>query len=160
VGCRDSIQTPRDVGRSPVRSAGRFVLATSDSVVINASVAWQVGTLGCGEPPDGLSDFWLPAETDLAALEAALPAWLESHIRAVELPLDKSEIRLNRQYVGLYRAGRRVVLINAWHKDNGIGRALTSEQLFTSCGGGALNFRLLFDVAANSFSDFQGNGAL
>lgn len=160
VACRDSGGTPRDVQSAPVRSAGRFVVAASDSVVVSASVAGQVSLLGCGEPPLGLTGFWTPAAPELTALEAALPSWLESHIAAIEFPLEKRDVYVNRQYVGMYRAGRRVVLINGWHKDAGRGRGLTSERLFLSCGGGPLNFRLLFDVAAKSFTDFQGNGPI
>lgn len=160
VSCRDANEASRAVEPPPLRPPVRFVLMPSDSVVVDASVAGQVSMLGCSEPPVGLTGFWLPAATELAALEAALPAWLESHISPVELPSGLPEIRLNRQYVGLYQSGRRVVLINAWRNDNGLGRALTSDQLFMSCGGGALNFRLLFDVAAKSFRDFQGNGPI
>ena len=160
AACRDAVTAPGDRKAVPVHAASRFVVATSDGVVIDESLAGQVSMLGCGDPPIGLTGFWRPGATELAALEADLPAWLESHIAPIELPLEQREIRMNRQYLGMYRAGRRVVLINAWLKDRGIGRALTSEQLFISCGGGALNFRLLFDAAANSFSDFQGNGAI
>lgn len=160
VACRDAATAPGDGKAAPVQSASRFVVAASDGVVIDEPMAAHVSMLGCGEPPVGLTGFWRPGATELAALEAALPAWLESHIAPIELPLEQREIRMNRQYLGMYRAGRRVVLINAWPNDRGIGRALTSEQLFISCGGGALNFRLLFDAAANSFSDFQGNGAI
>lgn len=160
AACRDAVTAHGDGNAVPVRSASRFVVAESDGVVIDERVAAHVSMLGCGDSPFGLTGFWRPGATELAALEAALPAWLESHIAPIELPLEQREIRMNRQYLGMYRAGRRVVLINAWPKDRGIGRALTSEQLLISCGGGALNFRLLFDAAANSFSDFQGNGAI
>lgn len=158
AACRGSVDAPGDIARAPVQFSSRFVIAASDSVVIAESVAGEVGTLGCGEPPIGLAGFWAPAAPELAALEAALPGWLESHIAPTELPRDKRQVRLYRQYVGTYRAGRRMVLINSWLKDDGIGRGLTDDQLFMSCGGGSLNFRLLFDVEANSFSDFQGNG--
>lgn len=158
IACRDSILAPRGIERAPIRSAGRFVVAASDSVVIAESVAGQLSLLGCGEPPVGLTGFWVPAAVELAALEAALPTWLASHIASTDLPRDKHDVYVNRQYIGTYRAGRRVVLINGWHKDGGRGRALMNDQLFMSCGGGSLNFRLLFDVATKSFSDFQGNG--
>ena len=160
VACSDSIGVPGDVQRAPVRSAGRFVVAASDSVVASESVAGQVSLLGCGEPPVGLTGFWTPTATELGALEAALPTWLESHIAAIELPLDKRDVYVNRQYVGMYRAGRRVVLINGWHKVGERDRDLTKDQLLISCGGGSLNFRLLFDVAAKRFNNFQGNGPM
>jgi hypothetical protein len=159
AACRDSGNAPRAGEPAPARQRGRFVIAASDSVVIAESVAGQVEDLGCGEPPIGLSGFWIPAARDLAALEAALPTWLESHIDTTELPRSR-EFRLNRQYVGMHRAGRRVVLINSWLKDDGPGRGLTGDQLFMSCGGGSSSFRLLFDVEAGSFSGFQANGPI
>ena len=128
--------------------------------MIAESTAGQVPLLGCGEPPVGLSGFWVPSAADLAALEAALPEWLESHVPSTELPLDRRKVYINRQYVGVFRAGRRVVLINAWHKDDGPGRRLTPDPLFISCGGGSLNFRLVFDVATQRFSDLQVNGSI
>ncbi len=39
-------------------------------------------------------------------------------------------------------------------------RARRVIQLFMSCGGGALNFRLLFEVATKTFQDFQVNGPI
>ena len=160
TACRDANRAPEAGQDVPARPAGRIIAAASDGVVVEQSAAGQVAMLGCGEPPIGLSGFWMPGATDVAAIEAALPAWLESHIPPTELPREPRSVRLSRQYIGMYKAGRRVVVINGWLRHGESGKDLAADQLFMSCGGGALNFRLLFDVATRTFKDFQGNGPI
>lgn len=160
MACRDANRAADAGPGVPARPAGRIVAAASDGIVIDESAAGQVAMLGCGEPPTGLSGFWVPGATDVAAIEAALPAWLESRIPPTELPREPRSVRLSRQYIGMYKAGRRVVVINGWPRYGESGTDLAADRLFMSCGGGALNFRLLFDVATKTFRNFQGNGPI
>lgn len=160
MACRNANRAPEAGQDVPARPAVRVVAAASDGIVIDESAAGQVAMLGCGEPPIGVSGFWVPGATDVAALEAALPAWLEAHIPPTELPRESRSIRVSRQYIGMYKAGRRVVVINGWPRHGESGKDLAADQLFMSCGGGALNFRLLFEVATKTFKDFQVNGPI
>lgn len=80
---------------------------------------------------------------------------LDERIPQNQRPPARS-VSIYRQYVGMYRAGRRVIYANGFAADPAPRLPWRTEVLVV-CDGGPTNFGVVFDPATGEFSDFQGN---
>ena len=115
-------------------------------------------------PPAGEAS-WSPADADIRALEAALPAALTRLSDAERSELTNVPVGWFRQYVGIVRGGRRFIYGNFMpaseqaqmadrHDDSWQTRALIV------CDGGPRFFGVEFDVDAGAFTHVDTNGFL
>ena len=134
----------------------RIVSDTRDGVIFTAANAEQVG-LGYdfNEP---IIDYWTPAEADVAALEAGLPAFLES-----EIPPDHYNRRIlerldlyKRQYFGItFEAGQPLMYANFFCVDE---FDYWLESYVMVMDGGECFFQVVYDPASDTFSRLSVNG--
>lgn len=99
---------------------------------------------------------WLPSAAEIAAAERGLAAFL-----AGEAPeLARKLPSYYRQYVGIVRAGRRLIYINVMHQESLTEDPEidpTKELIFVS-DGGDWYFQLEYDVATGGYLEFGING--
>ncbi len=138
-----------------------YVVAPDGGVVLSREAAQGLLQPCSRSFPAGLEGYWQPTPADLLALESALPRRLAQDIPRHELMPDVRRIRVYRQYVGMFRAGAKVIYINGMPSD-------TVERYpdqwrqggLQACGGGALFFGLVYTPSAHAFDSFDGNGPM
>lgn len=102
-------------------------------------------------------NFWTPTGSEIAALEAALPAYLAAHDAdhfqdaGVWQRLDT----YGRQYAGLIMGDQRLIYGNFFCNDLGINLAQTWVAVDD---GGACFFVVMYDPAQNIFTQLSVNG--
>jgi hypothetical protein len=121
-------------------------------------------------PVDSL---WTPAASDLAALEPRLA----ERLGAVDAAGTSAEPPLqvySRQYLGIYRGGRKLVFIQGVHRHyleinverdsaRDVSRKIDwvtgvfRKRAVSVCDGGQMFFRAEYDVAADAISQFDFN---
>lgn len=99
---------------------------------------------------------WTPAWSDVAALEAALPAALAADSLGRTLDGRPPE-GWRRQYVGLVRDGRRYVY-GSFLPGRDVGRVDWRTQPVMVCDGGSSFFGVEYDVAARRITSLAFNG--
>ena len=108
------------------------------------------GELGIDAP----SGFWTPERGQVAALEAAIPPYLES--AAPEGSRLRRGLRGYRaQYIGILRGDREVVFANFFCDD--FGRDIDLQMIVVDDGGDCF-FTVEFDPADESFDQLSING--
>jgi len=99
---------------------------------------------------------WAPSWSDIAALEAALPAALTERTEARALADRTPPEGWVRQYVGLIRDGRRFVYGN--FVPQGSGPDPAPDQILMVCDGGPAFFGVEFEVEAGRITHLAFNG--
>lgn len=100
---------------------------------------------------------WTPAWSDIAALEAALPAALRADSLGAPLAERGAPEGWRRQYVGLVRDGRRIVYGNL-EPARGAGDPSWRTRPTLICDGGSSFFGVEYDVAARRVVGLAFNG--
>ena len=108
-------------------------------------------------PPSAGWAYWTPTDTDIRRAEMRLGAYLLVNAS----PLAKKLIRYNRQYVGVFRDGRRVIYINCFREDSKarwwMDRDWWTKPVVVDDGGDRY-FQVWYDVESCEFSDLHING--
>lgn len=134
----------------------RITTDTMDGVIFTGTNAEGAGVgFDFNEP---IIDYWTPTEADVAALEAGLPAFLES-----EIPPDHYNRRIlerldlyKRQYFGItLEAGQPLIYANFFCVDE---FDYWLESLVFVMDGGECFFQVLYDPATAKFSRLRVNG--
>ena len=102
----------------------------------------------------GVSEYWVPSEENVLALEMLLPSFLNSRREGLGNYL--------RQYTGVIKDNRRLIFINGFHSsflDNFAKGQDVSKEAIVLCGGGDLVYGLEYDLDARSFNNFAFNAA-
>lgn len=162
-GVRAVSQPPNGSGDLPsVAPAGiEYVVAPDDGVVLSRQDAPGVVRPCSREFPAGLEGYWQPSPAEVRALESALPRRLAQDIPRPGVMRSVRRLRVYRQYVGMYRAGTRVIYINGMPPD-----AVEPQKDewrrggLQVCGGGTLFFGLVYIPSTQTFDSFEGNGPI
>lgn len=134
----------------------RIVSDTRDGVIFTAANAKDSGV--DFDFSESNIEYWTPTEADVAALEAGLPAFLES-----EIPPDHYNRRIlerldlyKRQYFGLtLEAGQPLIYANFFCVDE---FDYWLESYVLVLDGGECFFQVVYDPATESFSRLRVNG--
>jgi hypothetical protein len=105
---------------------------------------------------------WQPAPSDIAPLEAALPAGLAAQGRPGP-DWSRAPQGWQRQYVGILRGGRRYIYGNFTPSRPEDARPAASRwqhEVIRICDGGPAFFGVEYDVAARRFTHFAFNGSI
>ena len=105
-----------------------------------------------------VKDTWTPTEADIAALEAALPAFLETAENqwlTDDPPIDEREPEYMRQYLGIVEEGEEIVYANFFCTINEMD---WSNEYVLVMDGGDCFFQIKYNPATNEFFDFSVNG--
>jgi len=133
----------------------RFEITPDNGVVMSRDAAASVAAT-CSRPfPSGLTGYWVPLPSDLARLETTLAGYLDERIPFEQRPRTPT-VPILRQYVGMYRSGRKVIYVNGFNGDP-VPQLPWRTELLRVCDGGPTNFGLVFDTATGAFTDFLGN---
>jgi len=136
---------------------GQFAVTPDTGVVLDPEAAGDVRTV-CSRPfPGGLEGYWQPTLSDLKRLEAALPDFLEAQVPQLGRPLAAT-IPIYRQYVGMYRAGRKVVYVNGFTAIGDPDLLRWRTEVLVVCDGGPTFFGAVFELGTERFTEFHGNG--
>ena len=117
--------------------------------------------------PTGARVAWRPKEEQIAILETMLPAALHVVTSTFRMPY-RSTTEFRRQYVGIARANRKLIYMNAFPRDVGnpapdgppSGRAFDwRRQPVVVCDGGPAFFGVEYDPATKRFNHFEFNGS-
>lgn len=133
----------------------------SDAVILPGSMARSLlGQCSRSTPQPGEST-WQPAEADILALEAALPAALQGQPpRSDGSGLARAPEGWRRQYVGIVRGGRRFVYGSYFPADStryGDPDRWRREPMIV-CDGGPAFFGVEYDAEARRFTHVAYNG--
>jgi hypothetical protein len=148
---------------------GRAASALPPEAVIlpRSTVATMLHQCSRSAPRPGEAT-WQPAESDVAALEAALPAALMSRpeIRVEHYSSEPIWARFpqgwRRQYVGIVRGGRHFLYGNFYSGESAadsMGDRWRREPVLI-CDGGPYFFGAEYDVEAGRFTQIAFNGSL
>lgn len=137
----------------------QFLVTPDTGVILERSATPDIRTVCTRAFPAGLSGYWPLTLDDVRRLERDLPAFLETKVPKNRRPIAAS-IPIYRQYVGMYRAGRRVVYVNGFASFSEPDRLEWREHVYVVCDGGPTHFGAVFDLETGKFTDFEGNGSM
>lgn len=126
------------------------------SAILPLSEAQSISRLCSREPLPAVETGWLPAESDLMAMEKRFP-----EIPKLQNKSENSGIAIRaphsyyRQYIGVMIKGKKYIYINAICDKNP--PLDWQEKLVNVCDGGC-NWGVLYDVQTGIFSGFGMNG--
>jgi hypothetical protein len=104
-----------------------------------------------------VQELWFPTETEIAALEQNLPAYLQT-ASAVTRGVGEDFINrlpeYKRQYAGFIQDGRRLILVNASCAED---LDWATQPLIVQDGGDCF-FRVTYEPESGSFEHFEVNG--
>lgn len=109
--------------------------------------------------PSGLTGYWHPERHHVLALEAALPRVLLEHLPPNGVTTSFRQVRVYRQYVGMFRDEVPVIYVNGMpasfaerHHD----RWRTGQVQV--CDGGSEFFGVVYTPSTGRFDSFAANG--
>ncbi len=106
--------------------------------------------------------FFTPSESEVAAFESKLPAYLRANVKPRvprDPPLADRAPKYMRQYVGLVeQGGRRRIWGNYFCEYFGSADGGWRKEGFAVKDGGDCYFRVKFDAATGTFDELQING--
>lgn len=113
--------------------------------------------------PGPVEDTWTPSESELNALEVALPSLLERQL-LTRWPEDGIRaLDYYRQYGGLVIAGRRIIYVHGVHKhivELPSDPSTWRQNAMRVCDGGPMAFGTEYNPQTREFSNFVfNNGA-
>ncbi len=97
----------------------------------------------------------MPTEADVVALEAALPAFLQTNSQVKTEQIGEQLSAYRRQYLGLERAGKRLVFANFFCNAKG---ADWKETAVVVDDGGDCYFQATYNVDTDRFISLRVNG--
>ena len=107
--------------------------------------------------PSNFEDTWEPAASDIRALEERLHK--VERLRAKQCCVLRGRVRdvhdYYRQYVGIVLNGKKLIYVNAFHRDSRV-EDWSTPVIF--CDGGEAHWGVLFDPERGKFSDLAFNG--
>ena len=149
-----------DTAASNQESEVEYVVSPDTSVVLNRDATSMLRWCSGGLPAD-LDGYWQPTRADLLALESGLPQRLAKDISRHDVPTGVRRIRVYRYYVGMFRAGTKVIYISGMPSDVvDLYRDDWRQGGAQGCGGGTLVFGLVYTPSTAKFDSFEGNGDL
>ena len=107
--------------------------------------------------PQGVSDFWVPSEAQIAELESRLVPYLDRRQRdGGTVPPNKA---YHRQYIGIIRRSVRLIY-GSFYLDDGFPGDDISEKsrAVIVCDGGSSFWGIEYDPATKAFDELQFNG--
>jgi hypothetical protein len=106
---------------------------------------------------DEYDDFWVPSTEDVQTLEAALPEYLRLQVdRFHHRPTSAKQLdQYRRQYIGLLKGGKRIILANFFCNDGG---TQWKEDYVFVMDGGDCYFRVRYDLDGRQFLNLEVNG--
>ena len=148
----------------PVLAGSVPALDPGHGAVLSLPFAKTMVTQCSRTSPRDVEGTWTPDAAEIRELEARLPAVLATFAANDALHLFKPAGDFIRQYVGIVRAGRKRVYINAYPLDGihtvpGQSPFDWRHELLELCGGGSEFFGVEYDPQARTFADFDYNGA-
>ena len=132
-----------------------------DAVVLPGSTVATMLHQCSRSAPDAGEGTWQPGESDIAALETALPAALAARPEGRELA--RAPNGWLRQYVGIVRGGRRFVYGNFFPREtarHGDDTQSWRREPVLVCDGGPVFFGAEYDVESRRLTQFAFNGAI
>jgi hypothetical protein len=152
-----------------VRTIAEGFLAAHNHFAFRSAA--REGWLACEERPRGwtilppseaarlaeprLTETWRPTSSDVARAERALPDAIRTAIGSRPGPHPAAYLR---QYVGVFRAGRPVLYLNAFTADLVDSATDWRARAVVIYDGGPVAFQAVFDPAAGAFDSFAFNG--
>jgi hypothetical protein len=134
---------------TPVRGEGY------EGVIVPEERVHELTDFYIGGPIEGA---WTPTADDIAALERNLPSY-EQTIESTIFGISGDFIQLlptyKRQYAGFIQGDRKKILVNATCEEDDLN--WRTQPLIVMDGGDCF-FRVVYDPAAGTYSDFQING--
>jgi hypothetical protein len=107
------------------------------------------------ECPYDAKTFWRPTPSQVAVVEQRLPALL--HVSGHKLDVSKSY----RQYLGLIRAGKKLIYVNAFDSSTMADFTKTwRKEALIICDGGDVFWGVEFDPSTGTFQHLAFNGAI
>jgi hypothetical protein len=134
---------------TPVRGEGY------EGVIVPEERVHELTDFYIGEPIEGA---WTPTADDIAALERNLPSYeqtVESTIRGISGDFIQLLPTYKRQYAGFIQDDRKKILVNASCEGDDLN--WRTQPLIVMDGGDCF-FRVVYDPAGGTYSDFQING--
>ncbi len=126
-----------------------------DGVIVPENHVKELTDFYIGEPIEGT---WMPTEEEIVALESSLPSYEQTIESSVPGLSDDFVYRLpfyKRQYAGFIKGGRNLILVNGMCQVDYL-TWLTRPVIVMD--GGDCFFRVIYDPAAGTYSDFEING--
>lgn len=142
---------PQGGSPDPTPAAG-----PADAVILPASTIPQLLNQCSRSAPDAGQGAWTPSWTDIAALEAALPAAVAASSTGRDLRDPTPPVGWRRQYVGYVRDGRRFVYGNFYPSRDEISN-WTAEPVIV-CDGGPAFFGVEYDAGDRRIVRLNFNG--
>jgi hypothetical protein len=134
---------------TPVRGEGY------EGVIVPEERVHELTDFYIGEPIEGA---WTPTADDIAALERNLPSYeqtVESTIRGISGDFIQLLPTYKRQYAGFIQGDRKKILVNASCEGDDLN--WRTQPLIVMDGSDCF-FRVVYDPAAGSYSNFEING--
>ena len=131
-----------------IAGCSRAIVLSDHSVILAPSHAQELA-----HDADGS---WMPSRSNISDMEKRLPDFLQHHTA-----LKRSITEDYKQYVGITRAGRRLVFLSAFSIPPGAPpvRGWQSKPIIWG-GGGDTVWRIQYDPQQKLFEGFQVNGPL
>jgi hypothetical protein len=105
----------------------------------------------CSRGAPQATEFWLPTDKDIAALEADLPAFI-----AKQNPGYPPSHSYHRQYMGFMKDGKKFIYGNFYASSDTSPTEATMPVVV--CDGGPAFWGVVYEPATKSFSDISFNG--
>ncbi len=104
-----------------------------------------------------VTPYWTPSDSDIRALEAALPVFLAKSWPADRGRLDDL-VKYRRQYFGLSRDSQRVIFVNAFCGSFAETTPDWQEHFVFVFDGGGCFFQVYYDPSKKEFHGLRVNG--
>jgi hypothetical protein len=121
----------------------------SHSVLLPKTEANAASSLCSRAAPGKIDDGWMPAKSEIDALEAHISRLPVSNVGSYY-----------RQYVGVIISGRRLVYINAMCAKPDSSSSSWRSRLQNACDGGRCFWGAIYDPATGQFSGLAFNGSI
>lgn len=147
----------------PTAAPANIALEPAKGAVLPAEKAEMLARQCSRIAPGPVVGTWLPAQAEIAELEAGLGAELAAQLKPGD---DAKPEDYYRQYAGLVvGAERRIIYVNGIHR-SAVERAPEDQreswktEPVLICDGGAITFGVEYDPATKMFEKFAFNGRI